>query len=114
MKTQAINVVAIAAVAGFLASGCFTQREVVRAPVAIAPTGPIVVSSEPPPPRQEVVGVAPSAEKVWTPGYWSFTNNRWVWMPGHWETRPSPAVVWVPGHWHRRVDGWVWTPGYWR
>ena len=114
MKTRALSLFGIIGVAALLGTGCYThtRRVVVREPV-VAPTGPVVVSSEPPPPRHEVVGVAPSAENVWIPGYWAYENNRWVWMPGHWETRPRPSALWVQGHWTRRVNGWVWTPGHW-
>jgi hypothetical protein len=116
MKTQAVKFLLMSVAAGLLAAGCYTHERhvVVRQPVAYPPTGQVVVSSEPPPPRHEVVGVAPSGTHVWTPGYWAYQNNRWVWIPGHWETRPSTATTYVPGHWDRRVNGWVWTPGYWQ
>jgi hypothetical protein len=43
------------------------------------------VAVVPPPPRYEVVGVAPRRN-----------------------------AVWVQGHWHRRFGQWVWVRGYWR
>ena len=114
MKTQTVKFLLMSVATGLLAADCYSHERhvVVRQPV-YAPTGPVVVTSEPPPPRHEVVDVAPSAGHVWTPGYWTYQNNRWVWMPGHWEPRPTPTATWVEGHWDRRGDGWVWTPGQW-
>lgn len=116
MKTQTVKFLLISAVAALLAVGCrsHSRTVVVQQPVAYAPTGPVVVTAEPPPPRSEVKGVAPTSEHVWVPGYWSYANNRWVWIPGRWEARPRATATWVPSHWDQRGNGWVWTPGYWQ
>lgn len=100
-----------------LLSGCVYSHHtaVVPAPTATTTTRTVVVREAPPAPRTEVIGVAPSEDHAWVPGYWTYSDNRWVWMPGHWERRPSTGATWVPGHWDKNADerGWVWTPGHW-
>jgi len=111
MKKNITCSLLVCSIVGLFSTGCYTHRtetvEVRHEPAHV------VVSSEPPVPRQEVVGVAPSAEHVWVGGYWTFRHERWVWVPGHWEMRPRPGVAWVPGHWTKTINGWVWTPGHW-
>jgi hypothetical protein len=84
-------------------------------PVTTTTTRTVVVRQEPPAPRMEVEGTAPSEADVWVPGHWDYSDNHWVWAPGHWEQRPRVNAVWVPGHWDKNPTekGWVWTPGYW-
>jgi hypothetical protein len=99
-----------------LLSGCVSHHKrvvVVHEPVATVPSGDVIVTTEPPAPRREVIGVAPSAQHVWVKGYWVYQNRHWVWVPGHWEVRPRAAAVWVEGHWSRTSGGWRWTPGHW-
>jgi hypothetical protein len=74
-------------------------------------TGP-VVRYEPPPPRVEVVGVAPFVGAIWIPGNWVW-RDRWSWHSGHWERPPHPRAQWAPGRWHRDNDGWRWRDGRW-
>jgi hypothetical protein len=38
----------------------------------------------PPPPRVEVVPVAPYFGAVWVPGLWYRGPHRWYWTRGHW------------------------------
>ncbi len=94
-----------------LASGCVTRRVVVHDRV---PVQPVLVVQEPPPPRSEVVGVAPSSAHVWVPGYWQWTGRKYVWHGGHWEKRPTTGATYVEGHWEKQPQGWVWVPGMWR
>lgn len=112
MKHRIIGVLGIATLAGSLVTGCYSHRAY-EPVVTTSPTGEVLVTQEPPPPRQEVIGVAPTAEHVWVKGYWAFQNRRWVWMPGHWELRPRAGATWVPGHWDHTARGWVWFPGHW-
>lgn len=74
-------------------------------------TGP-VVRYEPPPPRVEVVGVAPFMGAIWMPGNWVW-RDRWAWHRGHWAHPPHPRAQWAPGRWHRDNDGWRWRDGRW-
>lgn len=68
---------------------------------------------EPPPPKIEVSGMAPSSVHVWVGGRWLW-RDRWVWRPGKW-VRPAKGVkVWVPGHWRHGPRGWARARGHWR
>jgi len=74
---------------------------------------PVVVATEaPPPPREEVVPVAPGPGYVWVRGHWAW-RDRWVWAPGHWEQRRAGRDF-IPGHWQQRRDGsWFYVEGHW-
>ena len=70
-----------------LLTGCATEFSVrgsFPASLAVSEVVPV-----PPPPRYEVIPVAPSREHVWVGG-------RWVWRP------ERHQHVWVPGGWHSR------------
>ena len=83
------------------------RREVVREDV-------VIVEEEPPAPRVEVRGHAPSHEHAWIDGHWVRTNGHWDWRPGHWERPPHRGAVWVPGHWNRKDHHYVWIDGHWK
>ncbi len=72
--------------------------------------GPVMAT--PPPPRAEVVGVAPYPGYVWIGGYWNWSGNRHVWVGGHWEA-PRPGYRWVPHRWEHDRDGWRLHGGRW-
>jgi hypothetical protein len=119
MKKTTLGILPII-VSGFL-SGCaphhqqtmvFTPNEPVT---TTRTTRTVVVTQEPPAPRTEVEGPAPSAAHVWIQGFWTYVDGHWVWAPGHWEVRPSVRAVWVAGHWDKDPTGkgWLWTPGHW-
>lgn len=89
-----------------LVAGCYM-------PPPTAASGTVVVRYGPPPPRVEVIGVAPAPGYVWIGGYWVW-RERWHWHPGHWQKPPHHNSRWVRGNWRQRRDGnWVWHPGYW-
>src|SRR5437763_11217921 len=113
MKREMVRFVLLIGVGAFLAAGCYTRRVEVRESGPVA-SDEVIVSSEPPRPRHEViVGVAPSPAHVWIRGFWAFRDGRWVWVPGHWERGPRIGAHWVEGHWVHRTRGWVWIPGHW-
>jgi len=101
---------AIAVLGGALLAGCSSPSP---RPVVVTPTGEIYVRENPPSPRTEDIGMAPSSADVWVQGYWSYHDARWVWIPGHWQTPPQQGENWVAGHWDHSVRGWVFTPGHW-
>ncbi len=73
------------------------------------------VSAPPPPPRHEIIGVAPGPGFVWIEGYYAWRpGSGYYWVPGHWERPPRPRAHWVPGRWERTRHGWVWREGRWR
>lgn len=71
-----------------------------------------VVTVAPPPPRREIIGVAPGAGYIWAGGYWGWTGGRHEWVAGHWEA-PHRGAHWVPQRWHHERDGWHMEQGHW-
>jgi hypothetical protein len=74
----------------------------------------VVIGVPPPPPKVEVVPVAPVVGYMWRPGYWRWAEGRYVWIPGAYVVPPRPSAVWIPGHWTPGGGGWVWVAGFWR
>lgn len=66
----------------------------------------------PPPPREEVIGVAPVQGYVWIAGYWGWVGGRHAWVPGRWET-PRSGYRWVPHRWVHEGQGWRLHEGHW-
>ena len=80
--------------------------------VAPAPGyGDVVAYSEPPPPRYEVVGVAPTPGYFWVGGAWFWEGGRYGWHPGYWE-RPRPGYRWVPHTWRHEGGSWRGRSGH--
>jgi len=78
-----------------------------------APSVAIWAPVAPPPPRVEVIPVAPSRDHIWIPGYWHWESNQHRWMEGHWEERREHEH-WVPHRWERDDhDQWRLNGGYW-
>ena len=90
----------------------------------------VVILERPmPPPRMEVIPVAPGPGYNWVPGHWAWRGAEWVWIPGHHiqgvvAPMPAPLVEtipvapqagwhWVRGHYVWEPRGWVWNPGHW-
>lgn len=71
------------------------------------------VDAAPPPPRVEVVPVAPAIGYVWIGGHWLWHLGRHAWIGGRWAAPPR-GHGWAPGHWGRHGHGWRWRGGYWR
>ncbi|HVG26066.1 MAG TPA: hypothetical protein VM865_00565 [Acidobacteriaceae bacterium] len=67
----------------------------------------------PPPPRREIVPVAPRPGWVWQPGYHRWDGGRYVWVPGRYMAPPYERARWVPGHWRHGRRGWFWAEGHW-
>ena len=65
----------------------------------------------PPPPRMEVVPVAPVGY-VWAPGYWDFFRGQYVWRRGHFQ-QGRPGYRWTPETWERRGDVHHFNEGHW-
>lgn len=69
----------------------------------------------PPPPRYEVIGVAPHPGWFWIGGHWAWRVDRHVWVGGHWQA-PRRGHVWQPHRWEPISGGRGWreAPGRWR
>jgi hypothetical protein len=72
----------------------------------------IVIGTQPPPPRYEVVPVAREGF-VWIPGYWNWDGRRHVWAEGYWE-RAHLGQVYVQPQWLHDRYGWHLSRGGWR
>ncbi|MBM3391618.1 MAG: hypothetical protein FJY34_06540 [Betaproteobacteria bacterium] len=68
----------------------------------------------PPPPRVEVVRVAPYPGYIWIGGYWSWHghSHQHHWVPGRWEA-PRHGHRWVPHRWEQHKGHWREHPGRW-
>ncbi len=66
----------------------------------------------PPPPREEIIGVAPTPGYIWIGGYWNWVGGRYEWVPGHW-AGGRQGYHWVAHQWVRQGDGWRMRPGHW-
>jgi hypothetical protein len=104
VRTSLRNLLAAASVAALAAC------------VPLPPPGAVFISARfgPPPPRVEVIGVAPAPEFVWIRGFWSWDGMAYAWMPGHWERRPYARAVWVPDRWRHHAQGWYREEGHWK
>ena len=83
--------------------------------VAPAPNGyayydPVMVA--PPPPRVEIVGVAPYPGHIWITGYWGWNGRAHHWVPGRWEA-PRQGHRYVLHRWEPQGKGWREDPGRW-
>lgn len=72
-----------------------------------------VVTVAPPPPQQEVIGVAPALGYLWIGGYWGWNAGRHSWVPGYWSA-PRQGHSWVPHNWERQGNGWRLNQGHWQ
>ena len=107
--------VLLAAVAGTIATGCYSRRVVVHeraGATPVATTRQVVVTQAPPPAQIEEMGRQPTPTSAWVPGYWRRVGSRWDWVKGHWETLPRGYNTYVPGHWEQKSGGWVYYEGY--
>lgn len=71
---------------------------------------PVLVA--PPPPRVEIIGVAPYPGYVWIGGYWTWREHRHHWMPGRWEA-PRAGHHWKGHRWEQHGREWRERPGKW-
>jgi hypothetical protein len=116
------TLVAAGALAAVALAGCVSrtvEREVVTTPapapavVQTAPAAPVVVATVAPPPAQaETVPPAPSADAVWIPGYWNWSNGQYVWVPGRYEAG-RVGYRWIPQRWENVNGQWQMTGGSW-
>ena len=79
------------------------------------PAQVIEVAPVPPPPSDEVRGIAQDPRnQVWRPGHWVYQDQHFVWVPGEIITRPLASAVWSQDRWEHRSYGWVFIHGYWQ
>jgi WXXGXW repeat (2 copies) len=58
--------------------------------------------------------VCPADGYIWTPGYWSYSDDGgYYWVPGTWVEAPEAGFLWTPGYWGWNNSAYVWNGGYW-
>ena len=58
--------------------------------------------------------ICPEEGYIWTPGYWSYTDDGgYFWVPGTWVEPPAVGLLWTPGYWGWNSGAYVWNAGYW-
>ncbi len=99
-----VRMVLLATVLLGLSGLCFAQFGV-SISIGVAPP-PLPVYDQPP---------IPGPGYMWTPGYWSWSDDGYYWVPGTWVQPPEVGLLWTPGYW-----GWddteatyMWNDGYW-
>ena len=55
---------------------------------------------------------APSPDYGWTPGYWSWQQERYAWSAGYWAQGRS-NWEWIPAHYVWTPRGYIFVDGYW-
>jgi hypothetical protein len=95
-------------------AGRWVYRPEYWAPVQPAPMAmEVSVALAPPPPRVDIVTLAPSPQHFWIAGFWGWNGREHVWQPGHWEHH-RPGYVYAPAHWVRAGSSYRFVGGYWR
>jgi hypothetical protein len=57
--------------------------------------------------------LCPGAGYLWTPGYWSWSDDDgYYWVPGTWVVAPV-GMLWTPGYWGWNNGLYAWNAGYW-
>lgn len=76
---------------------------------------PVVVNSAPPPLPVYEQPPLPGPDYVWTPGYWSWSDDDedYYWVPGTWVEPPRPGLLWTPGYWGWAGGSYLFHHGYW-
>ncbi len=73
-----------------------------------------VVDEAPPPLPEYQQPPIPGPGYVWTPGYWSESDDSdYYWVPGTWAQPPRPGLLWTPGYWGWSDDAFLFHAGYW-
>lgn len=71
----------------------------------------INISIAPPQPQYEVVPVL-APNRVWAPGYWAWTGDRYVWVRGQ-AIMKRDGYRWAPDRWEQKGNGYYRQPGNW-
>ncbi|WP_298354269.1 hypothetical protein [Rhodoblastus sp.] len=73
-----------------------------------------VVDEAPPPLPEYQQPPIPGPGYVWTPGYWSVSDDSgYYWVPGTWAQPPRPGLLWTPGYWGWSDGAFLFHAGYW-
>jgi hypothetical protein len=99
-------------------SGCVVAVRPAPAPVVyeqpVGAPSEVVVTSDPPAPLYETIGVAPGPGFIWVGGYYHWNGGGWVWRGGRWARPPHPGAAWVRARYEWRGGRRVYIAGFWR
>jgi len=113
-KSSLMKLPVLFAGVALLASGCvYRERTVYRGGGVVETDSGVEVAGDPPPPQEEVVGVAPGPDVIWVGGYWGWVGGRWVWNHGYWGHPPRRGAVWVGPRVVVRGGHRIWMRGEW-
>lgn len=73
-----------------------------------------VVATAPPPPRAEIVIMAPSPRHVWVPGYYDYRGGNYVYMQGSYQIPPRGRTSYNQGQWQQTSRGYKRGRGHWK
>jgi hypothetical protein len=93
--------------AGGLCGALVGQSDVARAQEV-----EVEVVNTPPPPRVEVIPVAPSPRHFWIHGYWGWNGTAHYWVPGRYEVIRQ-GYGWSEARWVAVGPRWHYYPGHW-
>src|ERR1700733_10803474 len=93
----------------FLAALMLFTPAVAHAQVAVS------ITVAPPALPVYVQPICPGDGYLWTPGYWSWSDDDgdYYWVPGTWVEAPTPGFLWTPGYWGWNEGVYAWNGGYW-
>src|SRR5580693_7640776 len=99
-------------------STCFALAALLFVIPAVTPTASaqVVLSVTVAPPVLPVYTqpVCPGDGYIWTPGYWSYSDDGgYFWVPGTWVEPPQVGFLWTPGYWGWNNGVYLWNAGYW-
>jgi len=75
---------------------------------------PVLEAQQPPPQLPEYSQPdCPGDGYLWTPGYWSYSDQGYYWVPGAWARPPEVGYLWTPGYWGHTGGRYRYNYGYW-
>ena len=78
-----------------------------------ASNGTVSATGAPPPLPAENQPPLAQDGFLWTPGYWSWREQRYFWIPGAWVHPPQVGALWTPGYWDSAGAVFVFHSGHW-
>ena len=73
----------------------------------------ISIGLAPPPLPVYAQPACPDDGYIWTPGYWTYSDNAYTWTQGSWEQPPEAGDLWTPAYWGWDGNAYDFYPGYW-
>jgi len=74
----------------------------------------VLQAQQPPPQLPEYSQPdCPGDGYLWTPGYWSYSDQGYYWVPGAWARPPEVGYLWTPGYWGYSRGRYRYNYGYW-